>query len=70
MSKQYCPQIDDMVPVRKCNRCNVDLVGRTKYCCKYINCLTTCDYARKESCTTYQQKLAIEKVKANIRRRN
>jgi hypothetical protein len=57
MNDQFCPQVNDVVPKDKCNKCNTDLVAKVKYCCKYINCLTTCDYAQKEFCETYREKL-------------
>lgn len=54
---QFCPQVGGEVSQVKCNACNIDLVGRTGYCCKYISCLTVCDYREKDSCETYKQKL-------------
>ena len=54
---QFCPQVNDEVTSAKCNACNTDLVRRTGFCCKYINCLTTCDYKGKDTCATYLQKV-------------
>ena len=62
MTDQFCPQVKDRVPASKCNMCNKDVVGRAGYCCKYIDCLNTCDYKHKESCTGYKEAMALRNL--------
>lgn len=68
MSSQHCPKVNDQVPATKCNTCNKDLVERTKYCCKYICCIQTCDFKGKEFCVGYKEALKLRQLVAEAKK--
>ena len=70
MPDQYCKRVDDVVPKRRCNECNKDLVTNTGTCCKYINCIHTCDYKHKEQCKDYRAEVARELMAKTLARKN